>query len=65
MPLDTAIYNLADVYVSTAHGTDGSILGYRVHTMAGDVIAVVRHPDIAIAIAQAAHADERVTVHLH
>lgn len=65
MPLDTTIFSAADVFVSPAVSTDGAILGYRVQTLAGDVIALVRQREVAIAIAQAAHEEERLSPHLH
>lgn len=65
MPLDTSIFSAADVFVSPAFSPEGSVLGYRVQTLAGDVIAVVRHREVAIAIAQAAHEEERLSPHLH
>ncbi len=65
MPLDTTIFSAADVFVSPAIATDGTFLGYRVQTLSGAILAVVRQREVAIAIAQAAHEGERLSPHLH
>ena len=65
MPFDTVLYSAADIMVAPAKGPNGAILGYRVSTMDGDVIAVVRHREIAIAIADAQHEEECLSRHLH
>lgn len=65
MPLDTTIFAAADVFVSPAISREGTVVGYRVQTLGGDVLAVVRQREIAIAIAQAAHEEERLSPHLH
>lgn len=65
MPFDSVLYAAADIMVAPATGPDGMILGYRVTTLGGDVIAVVRHREIAIAIADAQHEEEMLSRHLH
>lgn len=65
MPLDTTIFTAADVFVTPAISPEGSVLGYRVQTVEGDVLALVRQREVAIAIAQAAHQEERLSPHLH
>lgn len=65
MPFDSVLYSAADIMVAPATGPNGMVLGYQVTTMTGDVIAVVRHREIAIAIADAQHQEEMLSRHLH